>query len=561
MGELAGCGLKKNDLFNLAIEDMGSDGEGIGRYNGFTFFVKDAVPGDVIRARVLKLKKNYGFARVEELVKASADRVTPRCPVARQCGGCQLQHVSYERQLAYKQDKVKNCLERIGGLTNVTLEPIIGMEEPYYYRNKAQFPVGVGKDGRPVIGFYAGRTHSIVDTERCYIQAPVNEVLIAAVREYLTECGAAPYDEETHTGVVRHILTRVGFATGEIMVCMVINGERLPKAEVLREKLERAIEGWNRGIVPAEGNKNLQIEFAEGAKGLLPVEEGQEQQEKGKQRKQSNMPAGAERDWQAVSAEGEQSLQAALTESIREASCREAERDWKVNDSMQYRLASLCLNINTEKTNVILGSRVVPLYGETYITDYIGPVKYRISPLSFYQVNPGQTRRLYEQALAYADLKGGETVWDLYCGIGTISLFLAQRAKMVYGVEIVPQAIEDARKNAELNGITNAQFFVGAAEDVLPEQYEKSGGRMRADVIVVDPPRAGCAESLLKTIVDMQPEKVVYVSCDPATLARDVKYLREHGYGYVKGRAVDQFGMSGHVETVVLMSRTVESYL
>lgn len=535
MGEMSGCGLKKNDMFDLAIEDMGSDGEGIGRYNGFTFFVKDAVPGDVIRARVLKLKKNYGFARVEELVKASADRVTPRCPVARQCGGCQLQHVSYERQLAYKQDKVKNCMERIGGLTNVTLEPIIGMEEPYYYRNKAQFPVGVGKDGRPVIGFYAGRTHSIVDTERCYIQAPVNEVLIAAVREYLTECGAAPYDEETHTGLVRHILTRVGFATGEIMVCMVINGERLPKAEVLREKLERAIEGWNRGIVPAEGKQDLRLEATEEAERILLAE--------------------AEQDLRTVSAEGEQSLQAALTESIREASCREAERDWKVNDSMQYRLASLCLNINTEKTNVILGSRVVPLYGETYITDYIGPVKYRISPLSFYQVNPGQTRRLYEQALAYADLKGGETVWDLYCGIGTISLFLAQKAGAVYGVEIVPQAIEDARKNAELNGITNAQFFVGAAEDVLPEQYEKSGGRMRADVIVVDPPRAGCAESLLKTIVDMQPEKVVYVSCDPATLARDVKYLREHGYEYVKGRAVDQFGMSGHVETVCLMSR------
>lgn len=555
MGEMSGCGLKKNDMFDLTIEDMGSDGEGIGRYNGFTFFVKDAVPGDVIRARALKLKKNYGYARVEEIVKASADRVTPRCPVARQCGGCQLQHMSYERQLAYKQDKVKNCLERIGGLANAALEPIIGMEEPYYYRNKAQFPVGVGRDGRPVIGFYAGRTHSIVDTERCYIQAPVNEALIAAVREYLTECGVMPYNEETHTGLVRHILTRVGFTTGEIMVCVVINGTSLPKAEVLREKLERAIESWNRGIAPAGAERDLRLESAEEAGRILRAEAGQEGKAKGKQRKQSIVPAGAEQDLRAASAEGEQGLQAALTESIREASCREAERDCKINDSMRYKLASLCLNINTEKTNVILGSRVVPIYGEPYITDCIGPVKYRISPLSFYQVNPGQTRRLYEQALAYADLKGGETVWDLYCGIGTISLFLAQRAKMVYGVEIVPQAIEDARKNAELNGITNARFFAGAAEDVLPEQYEKSGGRMRADVIVVDPPRAGCAESLLKTIVDMQPEKVVYVSCDPATLARDVKYLREHGYEFVKGRAVDQFGMSGHVESVVLMSR------
>lgn len=472
MEKHADCKYKKNEIIRLTIDDMGNDGEGIGKSDGFTFFVKDAVPGDVILARVLKLKKNYGFARVEEIVSASLDRVTPRCPVARQCGGCQLQHISYERQLAYKNDKVKNCLERIGGLEDAGLEPIIGMDEPYYYRNKAQYPVGMGKDGTPVIGFYAGRTHSIVDTKECYIQAPVNAVLVAAVREYLTECNVAPYNEETHGGLVRHILTRVGFTTGEIMVCMILNGDKLPGAEVLKGKLERAIETWNR----------------------------------------------------------------------------------TKRDTVTYRLASLCINVNTEKTNVILGKQVIPLFGDTYITDYIGSVKYRISPLSFYQVNPGQTRRLYEQALAYADLKGGETVWDLYCGIGTISLFLAQKAGKVYGVEIVPQAIEDARKNAELNGITNAEFFVGAAEDVLPEKYRQSGGEMAADVIVVDPPRAGCAESLLATIVAMHPEKVVYVSCDPATLARDVRYLTENGYQYIKGRAVDQFGQSGHVETVVKLS-------
>lgn len=257
-------------------------------------------------------------------------------------------------------------------------------------------------------------------------------------------------------------------------MCMVVNGEKLPRAEVLLGKLERAVEAWNR--------TGKQIHY------------------------------------------------------------------------LQYKLVSLCLNVNTERTNVILGSRIVPIYGETYITDYIGPIKYRISPLSFYQVNPGQTRRLYEQALAYADLKGDEIVWDLYCGIGTISLFLAQRAKMVYGVEIVPQAIEDARKNAELNGITNAEFFVGAAEEVLPRKYAESGGAMRADVIVVDPPRAGCAPELLATVVRMQPKRVVYVSCDPATLARDVKYLGENGFGFVKGRGVDQFGMGGHVEAVVMLS-------
>lgn len=472
----AGCGLKKNDLFELKIEALGNDGEGIGHYQGFTFFVKDAVPGDLICARALKFKKTYGYARVEEILTTSPDRVMPRCPVARQCGGCQLQHLSYECQLAYKQEKIKDCLERIGGVAEPYLEPIIGMEEPYYYRNKAQFPVGMRKDGRAAIGFYAGHSHHIVDTEECCIQAPVNAALMAAVREYLEECKVSPYQEETHTGLVRHILTRVGFVTGEIMVCMVINGTGLPRAEVLREKLEWAVEKWNR-------------------------------------------------------------------------------RESADKREVEYRLVSLCLNINTERTNVILGSRIIPLYGEPYITDYIGAVKYRISPLSFYQVNPGQTRRLYEQAMLYADLKGNEIVWDLYCGIGTISLFLAQKAKKVYGVEIVPQAIEDARKNAEMNGITNAEFFVGAAEDVLPQKYKESGDKMRADVIVVDPPRAGCARGLLEVIVRMQPERVVYVSCDPATLARDVKFLEENGFRFVKGRGVDQFGMGGHVECVVLLSK------
>lgn len=472
----AGCGLKKNDLFELKIEALGNDGEGIGHYQGFTFFVKDAVPGDLICARALKFKKTYGYARVEEILTTSPDRVMPRCPVARQCGGCQLQHLSYECQLAYKQEKIKDCLERIGGVAEPYLEPIIGMEEPYYYRNKAQFPVGMRKDGSAAIGFYAGHSHHIVDTEECCIQAPVNAALMAAVREYLEECKVSPYQEETHTGLVRHILTRVGFVTGEIMVCMVINGTGLPRAEVLREKLEWAVEKWNR-------------------------------------------------------------------------------RESADKREVEYRLVSLCLNINTERTNVILGSRIIPLYGEPYITDYIGAVKYRISPLSFYQVNPGQTRRLYEQAMLYADLKGNEIVWDLYCGIGTISLFLAQKAKKVYGVEIVPQAIEDARKNAEMNRITNAEFFVGAAEDVLPQKYKESGDKMRADVIVVDPPRAGCARGLLEVIVRMQPERVVYVSCDPATLARDVKFLEENGFRFVKGRGVDQFGMGGHVECVVLLTK------
>lgn len=505
MEELGNCRLKKNDLFELSIDALGNEGEGIGHLEGFAFFVKGAVPGDKIQARVLKIKRNYGYARIEQILTPSPDRVAPRCPVAGSCGGCQLQHLSYEKQLKYKQQKIEDCLQRIGGITNPKLEPIIGMEEPYYYRNKAQFPVGKGKDGKTAIGFYAGRTHTIIDSTHCCIQARVNEALVAAVREYLDECRIEPYNEIQHTGLVRHILTRVGFVTGEIMVCMVINGTSLPKSELLKEKLIYAVEEWNR-------------------------------EEKKHWKKNS--------DWRKNREEKEQNL---IDNNLKKES---------INiDNIQYKLTSLCLNINTEKTNVILGKKVVPLYGETYITDFIGSIKYQISPLSFYQVNPVQTRLLYEQALAYADLKGGEIVWDLYCGIGTISLFLAQKAKQVYGVEIVPQAIDDARKNAELNKITNAEFFAGAAEEILPQQYEKSGGAMRADVIVVDPPRKGCDEGLLATIVKMQPNKVVYVSCDPATLARDVKYLRENGFEFVKGRGVDQFGMGGHVECVVLMSQ------
>lgn len=509
----SGCGLVKNDLFELKIDDLGADGEGIGKYEGFTFFVKDAVPGDVIRARALKMKKNYGFARVEEILEASKDRVTPVCPIARQCGGCQLQHISYERQLQYKHEKVRNCLMRIGGLENPEMDTIIGMEEPYYYRNKAQFPVGADKEGKPAIGFYAGHSHTIINTEHCYIQARVNKVLMAAVREYLVECKVPLYDEEAHKGLVRHVLTRVGFTTGEIMVCPVINGNSLPKPENLLKKLQTAVEGYNRN----RGSENGRA---------IRINESDKQK----------------------SDESEKNILKKSEEDL-------CDNQVTIPKEPEFKLTSLCFNVNKEKTNVILGNEVIPYFGETYITDYIGPVKYRISPLSFYQVNPGQTKRLYEQALEYADLQGGETVWDLYCGIGTISLFLAQKAGKVYGVEIVPEAIADARKNAELNGITNAEFFVGAAEEVLPAQYEKSGGAMRADVIVVDPPRKGCEESLLATIVAMEPKRVVYVSCDPATLARDVKYLSENGYEYVKGRAVDQFGHSGHVETVCLLSR------
>lgn len=453
---------KKNQIVELYIDDIGNEGEGIGHIDGYALFLKDAVIGDKVRAKIIKTKKNYGFARVEEVIEASKDRVSPRCSKARQCGGCTLQHLAYEKQLEYKFNKVKNCLERIGGLENIEekMEPILGMEEPFYYRNKAQFPVGYDKEGNLITGFYAGRTHHIIDCTHCMIQHPVNEQILLKVLDYMKKNNITAYDEKTHKGLVRHIVTRVGFKTGEIMVCLVVNGSK-------------------------KNLRNLEM----------------------------------------------------LVDSLTEVEG----------------MTSICVNINKEKTNRILGSKIEEVYGKPYIYDYIGNVKYQIGPLSFFQVNPTQTKVLYEKAMEYADLKGEETVWDLYCGIGTISLFLAQKAKKVYGVEIVKEAIDDARLNAKMNGFDNAEFFVGKAEEVLPREYEKNG--VYAGTIVVDPPRKGCDSKLLETMVKMAPKRIVYVSCDPATLARDLKVLSEQGYEVEKVCAVDQFSHSSHVETVVRLKR------
>ncbi|MCI6004067.1 MAG: 23S rRNA (uracil(1939)-C(5))-methyltransferase RlmD [Blautia sp.] len=449
---------RKNDIVTLQIEDCGIDGEGIGKADGFTVFVKDAVIGDTVRAKIMKAKKNYGYGRLLEVLTPSPYRVEPKCPYARQCGGCQIQALSYEQQLAFKESKVRGHLERIGGFHDIPMESIIGMEEPYHYRNKAQFPVGRGKDGRIITGFYAGRTHSIIENRDCALGAAVNREVLDRVISYMETYHVEPYEEMTGKGLVRHILIRYGFFTGEVMVCVIVNGNRLPHSEKLVESL-REIPG----------------------------------------------------------------------------------------------MTSITLNENRSRSNVILGEKLHLLWGQTYITDKIGDISYQISPLSFYQVNPQQTQKLYAKALEYADLHGEETVWDLYCGIGTISLFLAQQAKFVRGVEIVPAAIEDARRNAQLNGIENVEFFTGKAEEVLPREYEKHG--VYADVIVVDPPRKGCDEVLLKTILKMQPKRVVYVSCDSATLARDLKYLCENGYQLDKICLVDQFAHTVHVETVVGLQR------
>ena len=449
---------RKNDLVTLEIEDCGIDGEGIGKADGFTVFVKDAVIGDTVTAKIMKSKKHYGYGKLMEILKPSPYRVEPKCAFARQCGGCQLQALSYEHQLVFKTNKVKGHLERIGGFKDLPMEPIIGMDEPYHYRNKAQFPVGRNKEGKIITGFYAGRTHTIIENRDCALGVPENKEVLNRVISHMEKWNIAPYDETTGNGLVRHILIRYGYFTGEVMVCLILNGTKLPHEDELTEKL-REIKG----------------------------------------------------------------------------------------------MTSITINVNKKKSNVILGEEIRILWGQGYITDKIGDISYQISPLSFYQVNPKQTQKLYAKALEYADLHGDETVWDLYCGIGTISLFLAQQAKFVRGVEIIPQAIENANENARINNITNVEFFTGKAEEVLPREYEKNG--IYADVIVVDPPRKGCDETLLETMIKMQPKRIVYVSCDSATLARDLKYLCANGYSLTRVCPVDQFGGTVHVETVALLSR------
>ncbi len=465
----------KDDLLKVEITDIGNDGEGIGKIDGYTLFIKDAVIGDTVSAKIMKAKKNYAYAHLEEVIRPSEFRQTPRCEIARQCGGCQLQNMTYERQLEFKQNKVRNNIVRLGGFDGEfidgIMQPIIGMEEPWRYRNKAQYPIGKDREGRPVAGYYAGRTHSIIPVNDCYIGIEENKEILDIVIKHMEKHGIKPYDENSGKGIVRHVLIRKGFATGQIMVCIVINcagkeAEYLPGQKCLVSELE------------------------------------------------------------------------------------------KING-----MTSVSVNINAERTNVIMGRETHTIWGRDVITDTLCGLDFEISPLSFYQVNPHQAQKLYEQAIEYAGLTGTETVWDLYCGIGTITLSMARRAGRVYGVEVVPDAIEDAKANAARNGIDNADFFCGKAEEVLPEFYEKNQSineesqAIHPDVIVVDPPRKGCDSACLETMLRMKPDRIVYVSCDSATLSRDLRILADGGYELKAVRPCDMFSWTGHVETVVLLSK------
>ena len=486
---------KKNDIIELEIIDYSNEGEGIGKTDAFTWFIKDAVIGDKIEAIVMKLKKSYGYAKLLRIVESSKYRVDPACKVAKACGGCQLQSTSYEMQLEFKEKKVISNLKRIGGIEENTYiyDGIIGMEEPFRYRNKAIYPVGKDKNGEIISGFYASRTHSIVKVDDCLLGVKENRKILDKILNFMKKFNIEAYDENLHRGIVRNILIRKGFYTGQIMVCLIINAKKLDFSDELIKDL--------------------------------------------------------------LSLEG---------------------------------MTSISLSINREKTNVIMGKDIVNLYGNGYIEDYIGDIKFRVSPLSFYQVNPYQTYKLYSKALEYASLTGNEIVWDLYCGIGSISLFLAKSAKKVYGIEIIEEAIDDAKENARINDLDNVEFYVGKAEEVLPDLYEKFDreslskdnectysdntikrdesvgicgnnilkNKFAPDVMVVDPPRKGCDKACLDTMIKMRPGRIVYVSCDVATLARDVKYLGENGYRLDRVCVVDQFGHTGHCEAVTLLVKS-----
>ena len=520
---------QKNDLIMLEITDLTEEGQGVGKKDGLVFFVKDSVMGDKVEARILKVKKNYAYAKVENLLEASPHRIAPLCPVAGKCGGCQLQHLSYEKELSWKEDRIAQSLIRIAGLSPEEVESktegILGGVLSRY-RNKAQYPVQSRKEihsGKVVdtsasssalsMGFYGFHSHRIIETKDCLINSVENPLILNCIKDWAREYKISGYEEETGKGLLRHIFLRKGFSTGEILICFVINGRSLAHGNELWERLQGLSLNDEEGSLQSRADMQCDVDTQSRAELHCGVD----------------------------------------TQSEADGHCEE-------NRKIQEKIVGLCVNINEGRGNAILGRETLCLYGKDSIEDKIGELSFSISVPSFYQVNPAQTEKIYGKALEYAALTGEETVWDCYCGIGTISLFLAQKAKQVYGLEIVPEAIENAKKNAEKNGLHNTEFFVGAAEEVLPKWVEeqkregKDVGNL-VDVVSLDPPRKGCDEACLSAVLELSPKRIVYVSCDPGSLARDIKYLREGGYELQKWVGIDNFPRTGHVETVVLLSR------
>ena len=457
--------IETGNNYVLKIDDMSADGQGIGKIEGLAVFVEGAVVGDVIKAELTKLKKNYAFGRLTEILEPSEGRITPTCSSFGECGGCSLQTMRYEDQLKLKKKMVEDKLIRIGGLENPVVYETIGMETPERYRNKAQFPVA-----QTAIGFYQAKSHRIVNCETCMLQSEPAEKLADVLRNFMKTDHVSAYDEKTGKGLIRHLIVKTAFGTGEVMVILVINGKGIPNGEKLVGMMDDAI--YDLPPDPRTG-----IEFS---------------------------------------------------------------------------LESVILNINKKKTSEIMGAECITFAGKPTILEQAGEMSFEISPMSFYQINPVQMVKLYDKALSYASLTGEETVLDLYCGVGAIGLYCASRAKKVIGIESVKAAVLDANRNAVINGIVNAEYICGKAEEELPKLLEQE---IQADVVILDPPRAGCDPTLLEAVAQAGPERIVYVSCDPATLARDVKRLGELGYVFREAQPVDMFPHTGHVENCVLLSK------
>lgn len=450
--------VQKNQTITLQFEDLTHEGSGVGKIDGYPIFVPYGLPGETAEVRVVKANKKFGFGKLLEVENPSSERVTPPCTVYYKCGGCQLQHMSYDLQLEMKQNQVKNVMRKVAHLDDVPVHKVLGMDDPWRYRNKIQIPVGE-KDGELITGFYQSRSHRIIDDmDTCIIQNEVGDRMVEAVREIANDLGIKAYNELSHSGVLRHIIVRTAYETDDTMIILVTKTAKVSQLDNLVQK---------------------------------------------------------------------------LVETYPE-------------------IKSIIHNINHEKTNVILGKQTTTIFGEDYIYDRIGDLKFGISAKSFYQVNPVQTKVLYETALKYANVGPEDTVIDAYCGIGTISLFLAQKAKKVYGVEIVPEAVSDAKENARINNMDNTEFVVGEAEKIMP-WWTAQG--LRPDVIVVDPPRKGCEESLLEAMIAMEPKRIVYVSCNPSTLARDLRILEDGGYNTQEVQPVDMFPMTNHVESVAWLTK------
>lgn len=451
--------VEKNKIYQMNITGMGYKGEGVGKINNFTVFVEGAIEGENIEVKIVKVNKNYAFGKLMKIIEPSKKRTEPLCSTYKRCGGCSLQHMSYDAQLEFKRKRVKDAVSRIGKI-DVNVNPVIGMNNPYGYRNKVQLPVRLKKD-EIEIGFYAERSHEIIGIDECLIQDEVSNRAASAAKEWMKRYVISPYDETASTGTVRHLVIRKGFKTGEVMIVIVTNTENLPYKNEFIDVMVKSIPG----------------------------------------------------------------------------------------------LKSIIQNVNSNNTNVILGVKCITLWGENSISDYIGKFKFSISPLSFFQVNPVQTEVLYSKTLEFAKLTGNETVFDAYCGTGTISLFLSQKAEKVYGVEIVHEAVIDAVKNSKNNNVNNVEFIEGKSEEVIPDLIKKG---IHADVVVIDPPRKGCDAALINAIAEMKPKRVVYVSCDPGTLARDLAIFNDSGFIAREIQPVDMFPQTFHVECVVLMTRVKE---